>query len=617
MGVVKIAFIKHAGNLIQYVLGEKGPGDIVDSHDCSPDTAAQDFQLFRNVHSGKGTVEAVHVIQSWNKEESAKFSPEEFNLLGRRLIEGHFPGHGFLIVTHTGTGNTHNHIAVCPWNTETGQKIEHKKRHLYQLRDLNDSLSKEKGLSVIERSAKERPINLPDNVWKMVMADRRSHMIDLVNKADLARAYATNFNEYVGLMGEFGVAVRCEKKNITYFYPGIERGKRGDKLGRKYDLQGLEEGFRSNDLKFREHRGLRDYVAGKIDTAKGKPGLFNEVASELEKNAGNVFERSVKDYSKKEILPRREWTKEYPHEIKFQSSMIPIEEIRRAKRENILDYCRHNNIKTERNKDGATILSGRAYVVLSDYEWVNKKNGTRGTLIEFVAAHKNLTLLQAISDINKNPRLLMLEKTFGVEKKGFKSFYIPKEEKMEDSRALSELRFFLRGHGVTQDVGESLLKSERVHIDKSGLIRFFGEEGDKGAVEFEREEKGAGWKKKTHGAVNSPFISRSNPSEKTATVFLDPFSALKAGGRAVFDGGYRGNVLTLLQPDKEVIDRYVAGNPHIERLEIFSFHAEKPSRVELDLFNNLKHRYQNFGIDVSFNDKTPQLSRDVPEISFF
>lgn len=81
-------------------------------------------------------------MQSWSAEESHLLGKEQFHEIGRKLAERYFPGHEFVIKTHTDKAHTHNHIAVNAVNYETGRKFENKHiRHkLKELRRMSDRL---------------------------------------------------------------------------------------------------------------------------------------------------------------------------------------------------------------------------------------------------------------------------------------------------------------------------------------------------------------------------------------------------------------------------------------------------------------------------------------------
>jgi len=98
-------------------------------------------------------------------------------------------------------------------------------------------------------------------------------------------------------------------------------------------------------------------------------------------------------------------------------------------------------------------------VDISEYEWVNKRNKTKGSLIEFVAAHKNMSFVQAIAEINGNKRLLLLEQHLGEIKRSFTSFYIPKEKQLAKMEAMTRIGHLLSFHGADPKNAETLFKS--------------------------------------------------------------------------------------------------------------------------------------------------------------
>ncbi len=596
MAIIKIQFAKHSQNLLTYVMRERGPEDSVDAYNCYWDTAHREFEEYRRFHSGKGTIEAVHVMQSWNENESKAMSSDDFNAIGRRLAEEKFPGHAFVVVTHTETKKTHNHIVVCPWHSETGKKIDNKKHHLYELRDLSDKICKEKGLSIINKVTKDREEKFPDVVKKMIKFNGKSYLKDLCEKADFSRAWATSYDEYVGALEAFGYSVRVEDKTITYFYPGKDRGKRGDKLGAKYNKPGLEKAFKENDMRYETYPELRDFIHGKIEQLKRSPESIANLKNELKENSRGAFSEG-KDYS---VFTKRERTSsptKYPHEFALKNCMFPISEIQRARQSNIFEYCKRNNIPLEKDTDGSWTIKGRPYVKMSDYEWTNKKNRTRGSLIELVAAHKGMTFIQAIADINQNPRLLLLESTFGEQKRTFTSFYIPSKDRVGATEGLGKVAFFLRGHGINGDLAETLLKSGQLQVGNKGVIRLFGKDDDKGASDYHQDREGT-WHHERKGVSTKPFFSHPGKGRE-GYIFTDPISFLKHCNDNPFLKNSRNEgFLCLVTPAAKMVDHFINENPNMTRLKVITAKGKSKDSEEIDFFNNLKEKYQKFGLNV-------------------
>lgn len=598
MAIVKVKPVRYSKNLCDYLKRETDPGDVVYAHDCNEEDASADFEALRQFHRGKGEVEAYHVIQSWNSRESKMLPADEFNMIGRQLVESQFPGHPYVVRTHVETGKTHNHIYVSPWKSQGGNKIENKKRLLYQLREKSDALCKERGLSVINGLAKERQARLPEKVKNIAKFRGNSWLLDLTQKADFARAYSTSYGEYTCFLGELGVRVQVEDKNISYFYSEKARGKRGSKMGVRYDKEGLEQAFKSNEEKFARVPGLRQQVRGLAVQAVAEKGASDAATNALLGLPDTTYERGHKDYSAFTRTARPGRPVRFPHEMDVSQSVIPIEQLRKARNTSIFNYCKANNIALERTDEGRFTLKGRPFVDVSEFEWVNKRNKTKGSLIEFVAAHKNLSLLQSVAEINGNKRLLILEAHLGEIKRSFTSFYIPKDKQLKELDSLVKIGQFLSSHGVDPHHATALFKSGQAQVHGDGMVRLFGKDDGGGAFEFV-ENKDQKWNRSKSGSFAKPFFSVSTNSRK-AIVYSDPFLFLKSEGKhALWSTKHQHDVVALMEPDVRVIDHHLAANRHITQLEIFTDSKTKVSAIELDFFNNLKAHAAPFGIDVN------------------
>lgn len=458
MAIVKVYFCKDADSVMKYVLKGRSPDDITDSEGVMPEAAAHRFKTDSQFHNPRATNQCVHVIQSWSEKDSQKLSPSEFNAIGKQMISEYWPGHEFVIKTHTDTGKIHNHIVVNTVNLDTWKRIESKRRHLYELRERSDKICKENGLSVIDQAAKERRAQLPDKVRQMERFGKRSWLLDLVQKVDLAREYATSYDELSATLSEFNIRASIEEKNITYFHSGRTRGKRGSKLGKNYDKVGLEEAFSKNREKYRNEPDAQLALKAKIIDLKNQPSVS------VYKKVPRAERKSVA-YSDKEL-----------ERFKF-----PISELRKAKG-SILEYCKRNNIALTTNAQGQTVMKGREHVrLLNDCELINTKNGVHGSLIDLVAIHKNMSFLEAVAHINSNPNILLLEAHLGEVKRTFTSFYIPKQEQMDLTKAALHLDKFFFSKGAQSKAGELLLKSGNAQVHQNGMFRIFSTDEEHGA----------------------------------------------------------------------------------------------------------------------------------------
>lgn len=105
-----------------------------------------------------------------------------------------------------------------------------------------------------------------------------------------------------------------------------------------------------------------------------------------------------------------------------------------------------------------------------------------------MAAHKQISFLAAIAEINGNKRLLLLQNEMGEVKRTYTSFYIPKGERDGSPKAIQHLGKLLERHGVKKDYTNELLKSGQAQVSASGLVRLFGKDDEHGTLEYVKDD---------------------------------------------------------------------------------------------------------------------------------
>lgn len=599
MAIVKVFFRKNANNVLKYVFEHTQPGDQADSENAPPyaEGAMAEFEAIRNLHHFKeGHMQAAHIVQSWDDKESKKLTAKDVNAMGRQLVEEHFKGHQFVIVTHTETGKFHNHIVVGSVNMESGKLIENKFSHLHTLRKINDKICLDRGLSIPNQDANSRRANVPHKVQQMVKAGRESWVWDIRNKADLARHVATSHDEYTSYMDALGIKTRTEKENITYFYPGRSRGKRGSKMGRDYDKAGLEKQFKQNDERFQAHPGLRDKIWSDSTAAA--------------KSHSNALGETTKDYSAYTKVSRSAPRSDQTRKSELTRGIIPVEEIKKARR-SILDYCAENKIPLTKNAQGEAVLKGKEHIVINGDLARNIRNGTHATLIDFVASHHHLTLLQAVSKINGNSELLLFEQHFGEVKRKFTSFYIPKPDQMPHVKATEHLSKFLSNKGISPDLADPLLKHQRAEVSHKGVIRLFGDGDAEGALEYSQAPNHS-WSSTKKGEFKRPFFKRPSGNGRLL-LFMEPQSYMAGRKKDLFSDRKTGDgILALMEPSTHHVEQHLKQNPHVKQVDFVTPKGRSLSQSELDFFGVLKKKLEPFGISVSSvsHDKTVDRGKD-------
>jgi len=617
MAIVKVKAIKsdkQLGAALKYIEEEREHGEEISAEGVLIGNAEEHFKNLESWHKSKGNRLAQHVIQSWNEEDSQKLSPKEFHEMGRQMISEAFPGHDFIIRTHTETGKVHNHILVGAINWETGKKLRGNRKELWKLRDISDRLCKERGLTVLDRLLPKNP-DMPEKAQQIVKRGGTSWLFDLVEKANYAATYSTSYGEYVSLLNGFGINAKVEEKNITYFYPGHEnKGKRGKKLGKELDKAGLEKRFKENDGLFRSRPEILEQVRGAHERVKNSGGVLERVRGAPLLESADVQNGTAKDYGKYQKVGRRQSRYTHPSEHDLRNSIIPQDEIDRARFGNIPEYCKKNKIGLVPNQNGKFFLKGKEFVEVGDFEWINHKNRTRGNLIDLVAAYKGTTYLKAISIINENPKLLLLEQHFAKRRVAYRSFHIPAKDQHKWGEAMKIAGRYLEGIGVSSKASNGLVTKKQLQVSKSGSIRLFSEESDSGAWEAHEETPGK-WKHKKVGEFNSPFKMRRGHGEK-AVVYSDPFSAMKHLGEKL--NSWRNpklGILVLMKPDEAQVDRFVGENPRLKKLFFHLGPNGKGPKEVLDFFQTLKKKYAQFGIEIEHDSKERGLKLDGPDLT--
>ena len=599
-----------AKNYEKYLLKERGSELVVNCHNCLLGSAVQQFEYTQALHGknksrrGQNVNLAFEVIHSFSPQESKLLSAEKVSFMGTELAKRYFPDHEFVVVTHTNTDKTHNHILVNPVNEKTGKRdVTDKKKHLYNLRAISNDISRENGLSIIRETDRVKSRNLPREVREIQRRGGSSYRLDLFQKADFARSYATNFDEYVGILNEFSIQVGMTEKTISYYYTGHEKGIRGKRLGSNYDKPGLIEKFKSNNELFEKQPQLRRKIRDGIsDFQDGRRDSLETSMSRFP-FAGNTRKPEEKDHSL--------YTKIHHHSGRIyhssdhkDSNIIPISEIRRASNSNILEYCKTNNIACKTNEKGNTVLKGREHVVINGNRWTNTKNKTTGSLIEFVSFHDETTYLSAIAKITDNKNLLLLEEYFGEVKRSYKSFYVPKIEKEHPKIAKLKIKQFLKHHKINESLADDLFKEKRVQVDKKGDVWFYSDENQKEAIQYtldpnksNKTKKQSQYKAHHYGNNDTLPFFQSYTNGNRLRVYTDFLDFLGIGGKKALNGKFRGT-LVLKGFNEKAFHIFLSTRPDIKSIEFIKSENKEQQINQKDFIDRQKNKLKFLNISV-------------------
>lgn len=579
MATVKILYDDSAKDLEEYLkrnFDHEGP---TTEHFCFLKGMTKEFSQVQSDFNSPGN-NSIHLIQSWSYQESKQLTREKIHEMGLELVNRFAPGHQFVVQTHTDRPSHHNHIVLNPVNLETGKRIQNKLEHIKTIRNLNDDIAKSHGLSVLPPQEKLRSKG-PNEVARRIDAYRgRSYVVDMATKADFSRHHATNYDEYVAILNTFDIQVRIEPKNITYFYPGRTHGKRGRNLGPELDKPGLEKKFEANQERFQNSPELKKTTAELISAYRAPP---RELSTE---------EQLPKQVT--QLLSTRAEGVTTPRGQELETSFIPIEEIQKAKMQSILKYCEKEKINLLLDDSGRTVLRGREYVEVSDYSWINHKNKTKGNIIDFVATHHQTGYLKAVSQINDNPKLMLLEKHLGEAKRRYQPFYIPREDIAPRAAATQHLVRLL-GHAPSHSVYGELFKRQCVHVTNRGLIRFFSDKEPSGFIEYEPDST-RGYHTSRHGLFTGPFLVRPSRSGEIS-VFTDPKTFLKKEPTAFLKSASNDRgILVLFEPDLAVAQKALVTQKNLKRVKVLQNDSQASPEL-LKFYTELKDSLNPFCIE--------------------
>ena len=227
---------------LNYIINPQKTDDgiLISTFACSPETAADEFTLFRQEYqTNTGRVQeneviAYHVRQSFTPGE---ITPEEANAIGKKLAEMITGGnHAFVVATHIDKEHIHNHIIFCSTDLEGRNKFRDVKRSAKNLAQISDDLCRENGLSVIE-NPQDKTVTYDQwqgNQRKFTNRDELRMIIDAV-----LRMHPDGFDALMQLLEDAGCRIKRGAQIISVKPPDGKRYIRLDTLGPEYDEASL------------------------------------------------------------------------------------------------------------------------------------------------------------------------------------------------------------------------------------------------------------------------------------------------------------------------------------------------------------------------------------------
>ena len=257
MAVTKIKPIKSTlKKALEYIQNPDKTDDkmLVSSFGCSYETADIEFAFTLSQALDKGNNLAHHLIQSF---EPGEVSFEKAHEIGNQLADAVTKGqYEYVLTTHIDKGHVHNHIIFCAVNFVDYHKYNSNKRSYYGIRNINDRLCYENGLSVItpEKGRKGKSY-----IEYQTAKTGTSWKGKLKEAVDLLIPQIKDFEELLEKLQASGYEIKLGKY-VSCRAPGQERFTRLKTLGIDYTEEAIRKriaGIRSRNVKIpKQEQGI-------------------------------------------------------------------------------------------------------------------------------------------------------------------------------------------------------------------------------------------------------------------------------------------------------------------------------------------------------------------------
>lgn len=269
-------------------------GELVSCYMCQPETAAGEFEASKWIYeqtTGRSQpknkdIIAYRIIQSFKPGE---ISPELANEIGYELAMEFTKGkHQFVVSTHIDKAHFHNHIEFNSTNLDCDGKFNNFRNSSFALRELNDRLCREHGLSVIE-NPKKRGQRFAE---KAAAKRGRSFKERLRQTIDSVLPACQDFDGFLAQMREAGYEIKRRGKSLEFRAPGQTYFTRSFRLGDEYTEAALRERIAGPRQKPAATRARPS--AGK------KVNLLIDIQAKMQAGKGKGYERWATVHNLKE-----------------------------------------------------------------------------------------------------------------------------------------------------------------------------------------------------------------------------------------------------------------------------------------------------------------------------
>ncbi len=356
------------GERLDYIMNPKKTdgGILVSTYACSPETAADEFMLFRQEYqqnTGRtqdNEVIGYHVRQAFKPDE---ITPEEANEIGKelasRMTDDQF---AYVVATHIDKHHIHNHIIICSTDLEGQHKYRDVKQSAKDLAQISDSLCREHELSVIQ-NPQDKTVTYDKwqgNQRRFTHRDELRMIIDTV-----LRMQPDGFDALMQLLEDVGCLIK-RGAQISIKPPEGERFIRLDTLGPEYDEASLRRTLARDhvhiskiprgDFNGSQVKRLID-IETKLHAGKGKGYQVWAERNNIDAKAQMIiFLKEHQIGSLEELNDQIQELTNQQKELKaaLQEKQNRMKEINRQ-RQTIRDYSRTKEVYTQYRESGWSV----------------------------------------------------------------------------------------------------------------------------------------------------------------------------------------------------------------------------------------------------------------------
>lgn len=283
MATTKLGNTKSASRAINYA--EKRAEE-KSGLNCDIDYAKSSFKQTRALYGKENGVQAHTVIQSFKPGE---VTPEQCNQLGLELAEKIAPNHQVAVYTHTDKEHVHNHIVINSIDLETGRKYQSNKQQRDLVKQANDDICREHGLSVPDRDTAKLRYTQAEK--SLIEKDQYSWKDDLREKIEHAKDHTSDFKSFSEHLEKSGIEFKVRGKNVSYKPENVNKWVRGKTLGQDYDKGALEYEFERRERE-EERESEKDPVSEYTDQFEVDWDAVEHNAEQLRKTRNRRIEKA-------------------------------------------------------------------------------------------------------------------------------------------------------------------------------------------------------------------------------------------------------------------------------------------------------------------------------------